>query len=53
MIIIGQLFSKANSRQLVINKKTGKPMFIKNANECLDAIYEDVKVLSDRFKNKK
>jgi len=29
------------------------PMFIKNANECLDAIYEDVQALSDRFKNKK
>ena len=29
------------------------PMFIKNANECLDTIYEDVQALSDKFKNKK
>ena len=29
------------------------PMFIKNANECLDTIYEDVQVLSERFKKKK
>ena len=29
------------------------PMFIKNANECLDTVYEDIKALSERFKNKK
>jgi hypothetical protein len=29
------------------------PLFIKNANECLDTIYEDVKALSERFKKKK
>ena len=29
------------------------PLFIKNANECLDAIYEDVQALSERFKKKK
>ncbi len=29
------------------------PMFIKNANECLDTVYEDIKALSDRFKNRK
>lgn len=29
------------------------PLFIKNANGCLDAIYEDVQALSERFKNKK
>jgi len=26
------------------------PMFIKNANECLDTVYEDIKALSERFK---
>ena len=29
------------------------PMFIKNANECLDTVYEDIKALSERFKNRK
>ena len=29
------------------------PLFIKNANECLDTIYEDVQSLSERFKKKK
>ena len=29
------------------------PLFIKNANECLDTIYEDVQALSERFKKKK
>ena len=29
------------------------PMFIKNANECLDTIYEDIQALSNKFKNKK
>ena len=29
------------------------PLFIKNANDCLDAIYEDVQALSERFKKKK
>ena len=28
------------------------PLFIKNANECLDTIYEDVQSLSDKFKKK-
>ena len=28
------------------------PLFIKNANECLDTIYEDVQALSDKFKKK-
>ena len=26
------------------------PLFIKNANECLDKIYEDIQALSDKFK---
>lgn len=26
------------------------PMFIKNANECLDTVYKDIKALSERFK---
>lgn len=29
------------------------PMFIKNANQCLDTVYEDIKALSERFKNRK
>ena len=29
------------------------PLFIKNANECLDTIYEDVQALSEIFKKKK
>ena len=29
------------------------PLFIKNANECLDAIYDDVQSLSDKFKKNK
>ena len=29
------------------------PLFIKNANECLDTIYEDVQAVSEKFKNKK
>ena len=29
------------------------PLFIKNANECLDTIYEDVQAVSERFKKKK
>lgn len=28
------------------------PLFIKNANECLDTIYEDVQAVSDKFKKK-
>ncbi|HDY67902.1 hypothetical protein LCGC14_3142890 [marine sediment metagenome] len=33
--IYGQAYSKANRRQLVINKKTKKPMFIKNEKALL------------------
>ena len=29
------------------------PLFIKNANECLDTIYEDVQAVSERFKKRK
>ena len=29
------------------------PMFIKNANECLDTVYEYIKALTERFKNRK
>ena len=28
------------------------PLFIKNANECLDTIYEDIQAVSDKFKKK-
>jgi len=28
------------------------PLFIKNANECLDTIYEDIQALSERFKKR-
>jgi len=31
LILEGQMYSKANSRQLVFNKRTRKPMVIKNA----------------------
>ena len=41
LTIIGELASKANSRKLVTNQKTGQPMFIKSA-KALDYV-RDVK----------
>lgn len=37
MILYGQLQSKANSRRLVVNRKTGRAMFIKS-KEALSAV---------------
>ncbi len=48
--ITGQLFSKSNSRQIVMNKRTGKPMVIKNAKaiKCKKDFTLQLKALWDR-----
>lgn len=47
MILYGQIFSKANSRRSVVNRRTGKMMYIKsqNALDCVKSFTEQAKLL--------